>query len=78
MAAKTVSDWINTFTEWPASVDQVRLGEKCYEKTVRNWARTHGIRTIGTGKRSQYLFFRQDVIDFRLRPRPGRRWPSKQ
>ena len=74
---KSKTDWIDAFSEWPVSVELVAQNENCTDRTVRKWASNNGVRTIGGGRRRQYLFFRQDVINFRQRDRPGRRWPEK-
>ena len=71
-------DWIDEFSEWPASTERVSQEEKCTDRTVRNWAEENSIRKIGGGKRGQYLLFRHDVINFRQRPRPGRRWSDRE
>ena len=69
-------DWIDEYFEWPVSPDIVALKENCNKRTVQKWARANGVRTIGGGKRMQYLIFREDVLKFRMRERPGRRWPK--
>jgi len=71
-------DWIDEYSLWPASVGLVAHQERCSERTVRNWASDNGIRTIGEGKKAPYIFFKQDVVNFRLRERPGRRWTDKE
>jgi hypothetical protein len=70
-------DWTDTFREWPASAQAVAEREKCAIRTVQNWAAQNGIRTIGSGNRHQYLFFQADILNFRQRDRPGRRWSRK-
>jgi len=63
-------DWMDNHSDWPVSVDELRLLEECSDRTVRNWASNHGIRRMGR----QYIFFKKDVLSFRQRERPGRRW----
>ena len=63
-------DWIDTFTNWPASVEDVHIHEHCCERTVRKWAWKNNIRTLG-GNRGPYMFFRKDVLKFRQRPKQG-------
>jgi len=72
--AENKVDWIDVFSEWPASIALVAQNEKCTDRTVRYWAAKNNVRSIGGGQRHQYLFFKQDIINFRQRPRPGRRW----
>ena len=74
LMAKTIEDWIDSFSEWPVAVGLVALKEGCTDRTVRKWAEVNNVRVIGGGKRSQYLFFKGDVVNFRKRDRPGRRW----
>jgi hypothetical protein len=78
---KPKKDWLDDFKGWPASVGLVARHEAfsegrggCNERTVRRWAGENGVRTIGGGKRIQYLFFKEDILNFRKRDRPGRRW----
>jgi len=70
-----LTDWIDEYHDWPASVELVAQRERCTGRTVRKWAKANGIRTVGGG--NQYLFYRQDILSFRLRDKPGRRWPDK-
>jgi len=65
-------DWIDEYSEWPASAEFVARQEFCTGRTVRKWAKNNGVRTVGGG--NEYLLFRQDIINFRMRERPGRRW----
>jgi hypothetical protein len=83
MAKKKKTDWIDIYTEWPASAEVVAEEETtpertCTLRTVQNWASKNGVRSIGRGNRHQYLFFRDDVVNFRQRERPGRRWPEEE
>ena len=83
MAEKTPApDWIDTFAGWPADVETVSReetlrGDKCTPRTVQNWCSKNSVRSIGGGNRYQFLIFREDVVRFRKRERPGRRWPEK-
>jgi hypothetical protein len=74
--AKKKLDWIDEYSEWPASADKVSQEEGCTIRTAQKWAKDNGVRAMGEGNRRQYLFFRQDVANFRQRKRPGRRWPE--
>jgi len=77
MAKKAPPDWIDIYSEWPASVEMVATEEKCTPRTVQKWCGKNNVRTIGRGNRFQFLIFRNDVLKFRERERPGRPWPEK-
>jgi len=77
-----MDDWVDTFAGWPADAETVAREEtkakrKCTLRTVQNWCADNNVRTIGKGNRYQFLIFREDVMRFRERERPGRRWPEK-
>jgi hypothetical protein len=82
-AAAPAPDWIDTFKEWPASAEMVSkeesdAGRDCTLRTVQNWCSKNNVRSIGHGNRYQFLIFREDVLKFRDRDRPGRPWPEKK
>jgi hypothetical protein len=69
------TDWIDEYSEWPVSVAKAAGEEFCSKITVQRWAKKNGVRTIGEGRRRQYLIFKEDVLRFRQREGPGRPWP---
>ena len=52
--------------------------EKCDPSTVRKWAAANGVRFIGQGFHKNYLWTEADIVRFREREKPGRRWPEKE
>jgi hypothetical protein len=65
------NDWLNEVTDWPLSAERVRLGEGYTLRTVQLWAAKNGVRTLGSGKRPQYMFFKADILRFLGRERAG-------
>jgi hypothetical protein len=79
MAKKAqTADWIDVFEKWPADVETVAKNEECTPRTVQNWCSDNDVRTIGHGNRYQFLIFRDDILKFRKRRRPGHPWPKKK
>ena len=75
---KKPEDWLDTFDGWPTDVETVAAQEKCTPRTVQKWCGANSVRTIGRGNRFQFLIFRDDVLKFRQRARPGRPWPQEE
>jgi len=78
---KQGKDWLDdpkilfpVSAKFVASQEGFNNRDKCNERTVRRWAGKNNVRTIGEGRGIQYMFFKEDVLRFRQRERPGRRW----
>lgn len=57
--------------DYPLSVPDVAKMFELTPRAVQNWARKNNLRTIGGGKRAQYMFFEKDLENFKNRPRAG-------
>jgi hypothetical protein len=62
---------------YPISVEKVAEQEHCAVRTVQNWAAKNNVAKVGGGSRAPFIFFEEDIARFRLRERPGRRWPAQ-
>jgi hypothetical protein len=52
---------------------QVAAREGCAATTARKWAKAHGLAKPGR----DYIWTEADIVRFREREKPGRRWPEK-
>jgi hypothetical protein len=56
------------------STAMVAAQEKCDPSTARRWAAVNYVRLLGR----DYVWTDEDIIRFRKREKPGRRWPEKE
>ena len=51
----------------------------CHKSTANNWAKKHFIESVRgpKGKVAIYFWSQEDIIAFKARPKPGRRWDKE-
>ena len=57
--------------QYPLTAPEVAEMFNLSIRAVHNWARKNNIRTFGAGKRSPFIFFEEDIENFKNRPVPG-------